>query len=470
MTNSTTEEKAEKINKDIKALTFTLVFEGAALNRDEKIGGNIASIKKLNRYGFDGQQRTHSFISRESIRHHLFHTLCQNPDTKWTPSEVTAQNKVVQFDLRKSNILNSPELDAFGYMYTQGGSNAITRKAPVTLTKAVALEPWEGDMQFNANHDMARRADVSPNPTNKEENQSMYKFSLTIDLDRFGKDSWVMNSCEDNKEEKKLLIHFNEKGTEKTIADVEEKQNDDGVKYYEVNGCKIEIEDNFIIIEEKKSFAEEKTDKKKGTTGLKVTWGKGKNNSLTINEGDYEKIDEDDVTSYKFSISSAEYKDKKLIILRAITAEITDVLKVEKEENKYIVGDKQKSRITITSKDKKKLAVFTLGEAAKIKRIKDIISTLKNGIFFSPSGENPGIVPKFIIGAALKIPIPIFHSYVDLGGFNDAILDNDYIVGKVFCRNDIKNASFDVKEPENWKNFLNHIFNKDGGNDSNPQS
>jgi len=54
----------------IKYLTITIIFDGSALNRDDKIGGNILSIKKLN---VNGEVR--SFISKPAIRHYLFQTL-----------------------------------------------------------------------------------------------------------------------------------------------------------------------------------------------------------------------------------------------------------------------------------------------------------------------------------------------------------------------------------------------------------
>jgi CRISPR-associated protein Cst2 len=54
----------------MKNITLTIIFEGSALNRDEKIGGNILSIKKLQIGG-----KTISFIGKTAIRHYLFSTL-----------------------------------------------------------------------------------------------------------------------------------------------------------------------------------------------------------------------------------------------------------------------------------------------------------------------------------------------------------------------------------------------------------
>ena len=110
----------------IKGLTFTIIFEGSALNRDEKLGGNIPSIKKLTRYANGRRGKTFSFISRESMRHHLFVTLNKNYPVQWQPAPTTAINDVVQFDLTRANILTHAELDAFGYMFTQSKSAAIT--------------------------------------------------------------------------------------------------------------------------------------------------------------------------------------------------------------------------------------------------------------------------------------------------------------------------------------------------------
>jgi len=177
----------------MKNITVTVIFEGSALNRDEKIGGNIQSIKKLN---VDGNLK--SFLSRPAIRHYLFNTLVKASPEDWKPAKVTGQGEVAQFDIIQDDILTSAELDAFGYMFTISGEMSITRKAPVGITKAISLGNYNQDMGFSANHDMVQRANqdglaIKPNPYQSEEHRSLYKVSFTIDTEIFGKDVWVVN-------------------------------------------------------------------------------------------------------------------------------------------------------------------------------------------------------------------------------------------------------------------------------------
>lgn len=167
----------------IKNVTVTIIFEGAALNRDEKIGGNILSIKKLN---VNGEVR--SFIGKPAIRHYLYQTLLRG--FNWLPAKVTGQGQVVQFDLTQNDILSNPELDAFGYMFTIG-RQAVIRKSPIGITKAVSLFPYEADLAFYANHDLVARGKregltVNPSPVNKEEHSSFYKVSFTLDAQMMG--------------------------------------------------------------------------------------------------------------------------------------------------------------------------------------------------------------------------------------------------------------------------------------------
>ncbi|MEO0098753.1 MAG: type I-B CRISPR-associated protein Cas7/Cst2/DevR, partial [candidate division WOR-3 bacterium] len=184
----------------MKNITLTIIYEASALNRDEKAGGNILTVKKITLNGMP-----HSFIGKPAIRHYLFQTLqrscdCSDKlnhkdDCEWKPAEVTTQGEVVQFDLTKTDILKSAELDLFGYMFTIGGEMSITRKSPIGITKAIALNPWLGDMAFYCNHDLVQRdlragGSATPNPFQKEEHISLYKVSFTIDAEMIGRDEW----------------------------------------------------------------------------------------------------------------------------------------------------------------------------------------------------------------------------------------------------------------------------------------
>lgn len=183
----------------MKHITLTFIFEGFALNRDEKIGGNILSIKKIKR-----GNKTVSFIGKPAIRHYLFETLVKSYG--WKPAEVTPQGEVVQFDITKEDILTSEELDAFGYMYTIGNQASITRKSPIGITKAIGFDSYEADMAFYANHDLVQRAikqgqNATPNPYSKEEHISFYKVSFTIDVELLGKDEWIFQKIVKKKKE-----------------------------------------------------------------------------------------------------------------------------------------------------------------------------------------------------------------------------------------------------------------------------
>ena len=210
----------------MKHITVTCIFDGAALNRDENIGGNIQSIKKLKRYG-----KAVSFIGRPAIRHYLFSTL--KVAYEWEEAKVTKDGDVIQFDILKDDIITSPELDAFGYMYTKGAT--VTRKGPVGITKAIALEPYEGDMAFYANHDMVKRAveqgligskegeqedRAGSNIHNKGEHQSFYKVSFTIDIERLGRDEWIVENCEYDRNTGDMTITITGSIT-KSLTDVE---------------------------------------------------------------------------------------------------------------------------------------------------------------------------------------------------------------------------------------------------------
>ncbi len=347
--NTSEIKKEGAMNTNIKNVTVTIIFDGAALNRDEKIGGSILSIKKLN---VNGEVR--SFISKPAIRHYLFQTL--KKAFGWKEARVTGQGQVVQFDITQDDILTSEELDAFGYMYTLGGQTSITRKAPVGITKAIALSPYEADMAFYANHDMVRRGQaqglsVDPNPYNKEEHSTFYKVTFSIDAEKLGEDIWIVDGYDPNTNE--VTFCYKENNQPKDLK-------------FRKNGIK----------------------------GAQIP------------------------NSSKFKIE------------------------------------------------------FVLDPSKKKQRILSILEAIRNGLYAQSSGEANSIVPLFLIAAAVKIPSPVFHPFIDVRqedgqwkviGISDA-LKNSWICndkGKpiVFIQDcERLKVPRDVKSPiEDWNEFLKAI-------------
>ncbi|SHH08452.1 CRISPR-associated autoregulator, Cst2 family [Thermosyntropha lipolytica DSM 11003] len=342
----------------VKGLTATIVFETSAINRDENLAGNIASIKKLSRS--DG---TYSFLSRGFIRHHLFQTL--NSLYDWMPAPVNTSKKdkkgkekeVIQFYFPEANIVSYPEMDLFGFMVTgdskkqnsqkkseanddeeSESSSTIIRKAPLGITKAISLEPWQADMAFYANHDMVKRAqaqglEANPNPFSKEEHYSYYRVSFTLDLYRFGYQDIFIQAIPDN--------------FKKWVSDLPKATRDE--------------------VENVKQFRQELPEK--------ATW-------------------------YKVQCS---------------------------DENCYgligLVDNKNASRIT-----------FAVNENEHKKRVTEVLTVLKNGSEMHSSTEDYGLVPVFFVAGVLKVPVPVFNSFVLLnkGYINtqtlNKALNNEYVV------------------------------------------
>ena len=357
----------------MKNITLTIIFEGSALNRDEKIGGNILSIKKLQIGG-----KTVSFIGKTAIRHYLFTTL--HRIFGWKPAEVIVsgqgEKKVVQFDITRNDILTSEELDAFGYMYTIREGMSITRKAPVGITKAIALTEWNGDMAFYCNHDLVNRAikqgeNASPNPFSKEEHLSLYKASLTIDAERLGRDEW--------------------------------------------------------IVEEKPKY---------NSGALEIKIGNNRKKYENIEKGQKEN-------EYKVKIKKVEEK------------EFEGTIRVEEiPNNKYRV-------------------IFEISEEEKRKRIKDLLTAIKNGLYAQSSGESNTIIPLFMIAAPVKVPSPIFHPFIQLEeiekgkifkvlGISDC-LKNSWLDGKLFIM-ESERIRCEIKEDQkskvtnDWEEFLKECW------------
>ena len=163
-----------------EGLTVTMIFLAESANYGEGVG-NITTLKKMSR----GNYEQYSYISRQALRYNIVSQL------NWDNTPVDEKSGVVQF-APSATIKEYPEIDLFGYMKTtkegdqKGG--AATRSAVARLSNAVALEPYQSDMEFLTNMGLAKRKNVGNAIAQSEIQRSLYSYTLSIDLDRVGKD------------------------------------------------------------------------------------------------------------------------------------------------------------------------------------------------------------------------------------------------------------------------------------------
>ena len=163
-----------------EGLTVTMIFLAESANYGEGVG-NITTLKKMSR----GNYEQYSYISRQALRYNIVSQL------SWDNTPVDEKSGVVQF-APSATIKEYPEIDLFGYMKTtkegdqKGG--AATRSAVARLSNAVALEPYQSDMEFLTNMGLAKRKNVGNAIAQSEIQRSLYSYTLSVDLDRVGKD------------------------------------------------------------------------------------------------------------------------------------------------------------------------------------------------------------------------------------------------------------------------------------------
>lgn len=173
-----------------KALTLT-VFIKAAANYGESLG-NIASVQKVFRNG-----KIYAVRTKESLKYAICSQSGLNDDLAVkvdgaAQKDVSAQNTAA----------NCRALEA-GYMSTAKGGKTFIRNSSFYLTDAVSCDPFVIESRFANNLNLARtyakKEGINLNedknakrcglmPYQFEHDLSMKKYSLTIDLDRVGKD------------------------------------------------------------------------------------------------------------------------------------------------------------------------------------------------------------------------------------------------------------------------------------------
>lgn len=164
-------------------LTISIIFEASSANYGEGFG-NITTLKKITRDNGEG----YSYISRQALRYNIIAQLGWDD----TPVEGmgSGDKKVIQYQ-PDASIADYPEIDLFGYMKTIKGKGAKTRSAVVRLSNAVSLEPYYSDMDFLTNMGLSSRIGEDNSIAQSEIHKSFYAYTITIDLDRVGKENDV---------------------------------------------------------------------------------------------------------------------------------------------------------------------------------------------------------------------------------------------------------------------------------------
>lgn len=165
--------------KDAKALTITyltLVSFGS-LNGSDKEAENISSIKKLSR-GTEQFPYGSSQWVRRALRDQL-------ANLGWTLSE----GKAAEIAKGAATTIQKPDKyiddDLFGFMGTIKGQTATTRTSPVRVSPLVAINKYEGDLDFGTNY-MGVEAGGNPNIFETEIHSGIYRGTILIELDRVG--------------------------------------------------------------------------------------------------------------------------------------------------------------------------------------------------------------------------------------------------------------------------------------------
>ena len=184
--------------KNKKGLSITLVFKGQSLNYGEGIG-NISELKKLTR----GDGSVYTYASRQALRYDIVRI--GNKLFNWNLEVVNKEKGTIQFD-DELTIKDSQEMDLFGYFRTTKTESSDTRSAAVRLSNAISLEDYKSDMEFLTNKGLADRIQRHADPVNIEQHLSYYTYTITIDLEKIGKDEEIELSNEEKTERVNQLL------------------------------------------------------------------------------------------------------------------------------------------------------------------------------------------------------------------------------------------------------------------------
>jgi len=142
---------------------------------------------------------------------------------------------------------------------------------------------------------------------------------------------------------------------------------------------------------------------------------------------------------------------------------------VDEEKFKKYENENENGLILINKlNDKVYEIIFQLKLEKKKERVISILEALKSGLYSQTSGEANTLVLLFMLASGVKVPSPIFHSYLevkrnydsfDIIGLKDCVKNiwidkND----KIFLyKSEKMKSNFSEKITEDWNEFLNNI-------------
>lgn len=170
--------------KTAKALTLTYLtpVSFASLNGSDKEADNISSIKKI-KVGKEDYPYVSSQAVRRALRNQLEvlgRTLSEGEAAKIVKGAATTKQEPDKYI----------DDDLFGYMGTEEAAagkkgKATKRTSVVRVSPLVALNPYQGDLDFGTNY-MGVKAGGDPNIFETEIHSGLYRGSILIELDRVG--------------------------------------------------------------------------------------------------------------------------------------------------------------------------------------------------------------------------------------------------------------------------------------------
>ena len=164
--------------KQAKALTITFLTPVSlgSLNGSDKEADNLSSIKKLTR-----GTKTYPYVSSQALRRALRDQLGVLGHSL---SEGQAAKEKKGAAITKCLPAEYLDDDLFGFMdATKGGTHK--RTSPVRVSPMLALDPYEGDLDFGTNY-MSVDSGGTPNIFETEIHGGLYRGTLLIELDAVG--------------------------------------------------------------------------------------------------------------------------------------------------------------------------------------------------------------------------------------------------------------------------------------------